>query len=180
MAPEVLTGKAYDEKADLWSVGIMLYQMVCGRVPFPAATPAELKRRVLKGVYRFPEDVDVSPICLDMIQKLIVLDPTKRISFKDFLNHHFSVSDEEIYKMQYNEAMRAHKELKKPFIKETRLGTSYFSEYSGNSVKNLLDNKTLISLMSKAEKPKINSLLNTPKASLVNTPKCSLENSLEE
>ena len=57
MAPEILAGKAYDERADLWSVGIILFQMVCGRVPFPAKDEAELRAKVLRGDFKFPEDV---------------------------------------------------------------------------------------------------------------------------
>ena len=38
MAPEILNGDQYDERADLWSIGIMLFQLVCGRVPFPATS----------------------------------------------------------------------------------------------------------------------------------------------
>jgi len=49
--------------------------MVCGVVPFPAKDPMELKRKVMKGEFKFPEDVNISPMCLDMICKLIVLDP---------------------------------------------------------------------------------------------------------
>ena len=80
--------------------------MVCGRVPFPAATPLELKKKVLKGAYSIPENVNISPLCLDMIKRLIVIDPNQRISFKDFVNHHFASSDEEIYQMQHQESLR--------------------------------------------------------------------------
>jgi serine/threonine protein kinase len=75
MAPEILDGRPYNEKADLWSAGIILFQIVCGCVPFPAREQMELKNKVLKGEFKFPEDVNVSPMCLDMICKLIVLDP---------------------------------------------------------------------------------------------------------
>ena len=42
MAPEILKGDQYDERADLWSIGIMLFQLVCGRVPFPASNQKDL------------------------------------------------------------------------------------------------------------------------------------------
>ena len=75
MAPEILEGKKYDERADLWSVGVILFQMVCGKVPFPAKNPHELKEKVQRGEFKIPEDVYISPLCVDMICNLIILDP---------------------------------------------------------------------------------------------------------
>lgn len=46
LAPEVLESRPYDEKADLWSAGVILFQLISGRVPFPARTEAELRERV--------------------------------------------------------------------------------------------------------------------------------------
>ena len=106
MAPEILEGQEYDERADLWSVGIILFQMVCGRVPFPAKDPHELKTKVLRGEFKFPEDVQVSPLCLDMICNLIVLQSKDRFTFQAFLDHPFAASEPDIYQLQFQEVMR--------------------------------------------------------------------------
>jgi serine/threonine-protein kinase ULK2 len=101
MAPEILKGDQYDERADLWSIGIMLFQMVCGRVPFPASNQKDLYEKVIKAEFRFPEDVNVSDLCLDMITHLIRVQPEKRIHFKTakmtLQNHPFSSSDPKEY-----------------------------------------------------------------------------------
>jgi hypothetical protein len=55
--------------------------MVCGKVPFPAKNPNELKEKVQRGEFKIPEDVFISPLCIDMISNLIILEPSKRYSF---------------------------------------------------------------------------------------------------
>ncbi|KAI8813613.1 hypothetical protein BJ742DRAFT_788937 [Cladochytrium replicatum] len=58
MAPEILRGDRYDAKADLWSLGTVLYELVAGRPPFKAQNHVELLRKIERGegVVRFPGD----------------------------------------------------------------------------------------------------------------------------
>lgn len=83
-APEILEGKDYDEKADMWSAGIILFQMLTGNVPFPAKSIMELHTKVMRGQYELPEDCQLSDICIHLIKSLIRVDPKQRISFKEF------------------------------------------------------------------------------------------------
>ncbi|KAJ3344241.1 Serine/threonine-protein kinase [Gonapodya sp. JEL0774] len=58
MAPEILRHHKYDARADLWSVGVVLYEMLCGRVPFRAKSQADLLRRIdSQGGVRWPDEV---------------------------------------------------------------------------------------------------------------------------
>ena len=59
-APELLLSQPYDEKADLWSVGIILFQMLTGNLPFPAKTHFELTNKVMAGKYEIPADLPLS------------------------------------------------------------------------------------------------------------------------
>lgn len=58
MAPEILRGDKYDAKADLWSFGAIVYEMICGRPPFKAQNHIDLLRKIERGegVIRFPGD----------------------------------------------------------------------------------------------------------------------------
>lgn len=89
MAPEILRYEKYDAKADLWSVGTVLYEMVTGKPPFRASNHVELLRRIEKGEDRikFPDDVLVSDSMKKLIRTLLKRDPKERSSFPDFFSN---------------------------------------------------------------------------------------------
>ena len=89
MAPEILRYEKYDAKADLWSVGTVLYEMVTGKPPFRASNHVELLRRIEKGEDRikFPDEVVVSDAMKKLIRSLLKRDPKERSSFPDFFSN---------------------------------------------------------------------------------------------
>ncbi len=86
MAPEILRYEKYDAKADLWSVGTVLYEMMTGRPPFRASNHVELLRRIEKGEdkIKFGDDVMVSQGMKNIVRSLLKRDPKERMSFPDF------------------------------------------------------------------------------------------------
>ena len=88
IAPEVLKHN-YDEKCDIWSCGVILYILLSGRPPFAGENDKEIMDRVATGKY----DLQASPFnkvskhCIDLIQKLLTMDPKKRLSAQEALNH---------------------------------------------------------------------------------------------
>lgn len=90
MAPEILRYEKYDAKADLWSVGTVLYEMVSGRPPFRANNHVELLRKIeaADDVIKFPRDVHVSNEMKALIRALLKRSPTERMSFEDFFANH--------------------------------------------------------------------------------------------
>ncbi|KAG3145772.1 hypothetical protein PI124_g14669 [Phytophthora idaei] len=100
MAPELLEYKSYDAKADLWSVGIILYEMLANEHPFlvvdkvHATNHLALRRNIYRyferyGHVRLPKNVKVSPECEQLVEALLRVDPRKRISFEDFFRAPF-------------------------------------------------------------------------------------------
>ncbi|KAJ8554929.1 hypothetical protein ON010_g9555 [Phytophthora cinnamomi] len=100
MAPELLEYKSYDAKADLWSVGIILYEMLVNEHPFlivdkcHATNHLALRRNIYRyferyGHVRLPKKVSVSPECEQLVEALLRVDPVKRISFEDFFRAPF-------------------------------------------------------------------------------------------
>ena len=88
MAPEVLKRK-YDEKCDLWSIGVILYILLTGRPPFDGNDDEEILKNVEIGVYDktsypFPS---LSSYAKDLINKLLQYDAKKRISAEEALEH---------------------------------------------------------------------------------------------
>ncbi|PKY00291.1 serine/threonine-protein kinase [Aspergillus campestris IBT 28561] len=86
MAPEILRYEKYDAKADLWSVGTVLYEMVVGKPPFRAANHVELLHRIEKGEDRikFPEENPISSEIKALIRSLLKQNPVERLNFGDF------------------------------------------------------------------------------------------------
>jgi serine/threonine-protein kinase ULK/ATG1 len=89
MAPEILRYERYDAKADLWSVGTVLYEMATGRPPFRAGNHVELLRKIeaSEDVIRFSKDCVVSSEVKGLIRALLKRNPVERVSFEDYFNH---------------------------------------------------------------------------------------------
>ncbi|KAI9812814.1 MAG: Serine/threonine-protein kinase [Thelocarpon impressellum] len=89
MAPEILRYEKYDAKADLWSVGTVLYEMMAGRPPFRASNHVELLRKIERGDDRigFPDGVPLSDGMKRLIRGLLKRNPVERMGFKDFFGH---------------------------------------------------------------------------------------------
>jgi serine/threonine-protein kinase ULK/ATG1 len=60
MAPEVLNGKRYNHKADVWSLGIVFFEMLAGFTPFTGRDKNDLKRNLELGNYRLPKQIKLS------------------------------------------------------------------------------------------------------------------------
>lgn len=93
MSPEILFSNgtsAYTSKTDLWSIGVVYYQMLVGDLPFKANSMDELKSAVLNrsgnNIY-FPSNIRISEDSKNLIRGLLTLDQNLRISWKDAFNH---------------------------------------------------------------------------------------------
>ena len=86
MAPEVINGK-YDEKCDIWSLGVILYIMLCGKPPFYSSDEEELKEKICSMQYdlNYKEFLNVSQDALDLIKSIFV-PMEQRPSAYDLLN----------------------------------------------------------------------------------------------
>ncbi|KAL5282463.1 ULK2 family protein [Megaselia abdita] len=90
MAPEVIMSLQYDAKADLWSLGTIVYQCLTGKAPFQAQTPNELKSYYENNKELTPKlPKDISPELSDLLLSLLRRNSKDRISFENFFNHRF-------------------------------------------------------------------------------------------
>ena len=60
MAPEILEGKLYNHKADVWSLGIVFFELLTGYMPFTGRNKEELKRNLNLGEYKLPKKLKLS------------------------------------------------------------------------------------------------------------------------
>ncbi|VDD82010.1 unnamed protein product [Mesocestoides corti] len=83
-APELFLGRKYDgPEVDVWSLGVILYTLVSGSLPFDGKNLKELRECVLRGSYRVP--FYMSHECEMLLRKMLVLNPTKRASLLDIM-----------------------------------------------------------------------------------------------
>ncbi|XP_058240675.1 serine/threonine-protein kinase MARK1-like isoform X1 [Hemibagrus wyckioides] len=83
-APELFQGKKYDgPEVDVWSLGVILYTLVSGSLPFDGQNLKELRERVLRGKYRIP--FYMSTDCENLLKRLLVLNPIKRGSLEQIM-----------------------------------------------------------------------------------------------
>ena len=90
IAPEVFKNN-YNEKADIWSCGIILYTMLCGHPPFMGNKEDTIKNKILNGKLCFPEKEfkNVSNDVIMYIKQLLEYDPEKRLSAGQALENHW-------------------------------------------------------------------------------------------
>ncbi|XP_030641118.1 MAP kinase-activated protein kinase 2-like [Chanos chanos] len=93
VAPEVLGPEKYDKSCDMWSLGVIMYILLCGYPPFYSnnglAISPGMKKRIRNGQYEFPDPewADVSSEAKQLIRCLLNTDPTERMTISEFMNH---------------------------------------------------------------------------------------------
>lgn len=91
LAPEVVASKGYNKSVDWWSLGILIFEMLCGFTPFwDGGSPMKIYENILKSRVKYPPYIH--PDAHDLLQKLITPDLTKRLGnlhggSKDVMNH---------------------------------------------------------------------------------------------
>ncbi|XP_030634811.1 serine/threonine-protein kinase SIK2-like [Chanos chanos] len=91
-APEVFEGKMYEgPQLDIWSLGVVLYVLVCGSLPFDGATLPALRQRVTEGRFRVP--FFMSQDCENLIRRMLAVDPAKRITVAQIKQHRWMQAD---------------------------------------------------------------------------------------
>lgn len=85
LPPEMIEGREHSEKVDLWSLGILCYEFLCGVPPFEEEGHHQTYRRIARVDLRFPEHVSLD--AQDLIRKLLQRQPEKRLPLAEVLVH---------------------------------------------------------------------------------------------
>ncbi|KAE9101483.1 hypothetical protein PF006_g22660 [Phytophthora fragariae] len=89
MAPEVLLRQSHDHRVDIWSFGVIMYELLLGKTPFYHENPRELGRRITNENVEFPNEFEEEcPLACDLITQLLVKNPDGRLSSMHKIKSH--------------------------------------------------------------------------------------------
>ena len=87
LAPEIIKEEGHDEKVDIWCIGVLLFELLTGSVPFLGNDIDTLKENILHLRITWPKDINND--AKNLIKKILKLDPKTRISLEEMLKHPF-------------------------------------------------------------------------------------------
>ena len=85
LSPEVINQKGHDEKVDIWCIGVLLFELSTGKVPFEGNDLQTLKRNINNVNINWPRDINLE--AKNLISKILKFDPSSRISLREMLLH---------------------------------------------------------------------------------------------
>ncbi|CAH8291503.1 unnamed protein product, partial [Schistosoma turkestanicum] len=85
LAPEMVAGVSHDERVDHWTVGILCYEMLCGKPPFEHPNTQDTYACIKTVKYTFPPVI--TPMAQDMISKILQRYPMDRLSLEGIISH---------------------------------------------------------------------------------------------
>lgn len=85
LSPEMVCGKTYNEKVDLWSIGVLCYEFLTGKPPFESSSYDETYVRISRARFTIPEYV--SDDAKDLIKKLLIVNPNDRLELDQVITH---------------------------------------------------------------------------------------------
>ena len=88
----------YDQKADIWSLGTICYEMLIGAPPFDATSYEELVSKIQKGDYKIPNNLKLSKEAINFINGMLQHNPQKRLNIDQLANHNFLIKNVKDFK----------------------------------------------------------------------------------
>ena len=87
LPPEMVNELGHDEKADIWCIGVLLFELCTGKVPFDGRDLETVKANILRLNISWPRNID--PEVKDLISQILRLNPSSRLSIEEILSHSF-------------------------------------------------------------------------------------------
>lgn len=93
MAPELFHKEPYSFKADIWSLGTIIYELACGKNCYTGRNKEDLIQNIDKGLYRIPKVLRLSIECMDILNTCLQFNPSTRAKWKEIVSHPFISTD---------------------------------------------------------------------------------------
>lgn len=106
MAPEILGGKDYNNKADIWSIGTCVYELLFGRPPYTAKNIVELLQKIQRNPFQLPPNTRLNPVLEDALMRMLVFNPANRIEWEELFNHRITRLQEEKIQRELQETIQ--------------------------------------------------------------------------
>ena len=125
LSPEIIQGKPYDNKSDIWSLGVLLYEMMTFKMPFEANTLPMLSMKIMRGNYTPPSSMYTKDL-REIVSKCLLVDPSRRPSIREILkmpiiqNRIKNFLTEVEYKKEFTKTITKKYETKKKTIVKNR------------------------------------------------------------
>ena len=84
--------KGHSKSLDIWNLGILFFELLCGKPPFEGKNQQQLFESILKFKIKWPKGFD--PVATDLVKKLLKIDPAERLSLEAMLEHPFFEKNE--------------------------------------------------------------------------------------
>ena len=111
VAPEVLTNQGYGKGADLWSVGVIMFLLICGKLPFDGASPEEIVKCTIQGDLKVNPNVwnKLTEPAKSLLRAFLNKDSNERITARQALKHEFMTTNAPVsYKKHYHHHHHGH------------------------------------------------------------------------
>lgn len=106
IAPEILESKiGHSYEADVWSLGVVLYILLIGKPPFETSDVKTTYKKIRMNCYKFPENIVISKEARDLIERILVTEPSKRLTLQEIYSHDFLNTKYTIPKMLPNSTL---------------------------------------------------------------------------
>lgn len=87
LSPEIITSREYDDTVDVWALGILIYELIVGTPPFEEESKEMTYKRIVRGTVLFPSEKTISDPAKNLIRRILVQEPKKRLSLRAIKEH---------------------------------------------------------------------------------------------